>query len=77
MRCSPKDHGTRCAIGLCVREHKLDLTDRMKSRRKTRIKGIIELSNDNGLSTVLRLVQLHGYFGRYVRILCEFRVRLD
>ncbi len=26
MLLSPKDHRTRCAIGLCVREHKLDLT---------------------------------------------------
>ncbi len=44
--CSPKDHGTRCAIGLLrTLRHKLDLTRPDEEITKTRIKGITELSN--------------------------------
>ncbi len=40
-----KDHGTRCVRLIAYIEHKLDLTRPDESRRKTRIKGITELSN--------------------------------
>ncbi len=42
---SPKDHGTMRDRLIMHIEHKLDEQDQMKSRRKTRIKGITELVN--------------------------------
>ncbi len=64
--CSPKDHGTRCAIGLYVRGSWT--TDQMKSRKNAN-KGVYRtLKYSNGLELQFHdYLQLHGYFSRYVR----------
>ncbi len=46
----PRIMGQRCDRLITYIEHKLDLTRQMKSRRKTRMRGITELSKySNGL----------------------------
>ncbi len=45
---------------------KLDNRDQMKSRRKTRIGSITELSNINGLNYGFHDITITWYFSRYV-----------
>ncbi len=68
--CSPKDHGTRCAIGLIAYiEHKLDLTRPDEITEKTRIKRYNRtLKYSNGLE-LQSFNDLYSYMG--ILVICQ------